>query len=552
MYEESFAGYNDLMIKDDLILIHAPSIYDFRNRDDVLFAFLSTGGTIAVSQIYEMYPLGLKAIQTSLQQSGKRVSIVNLAQMMLQNPSLDVESFLTSLDARMFGLDLFWLVHTQGALAVAKLLKRIHSDVPVIFGGISSSLFYRELIEYPQVDFVIRGSETSLFINMLLDKLSDDRYGDIPNLCWKDEKKNVIVNDFQPNESYIEAVNWSSAEENINYFVTIPGAGCEYNCTLCGGSSYSMEKHYRVKDGFAQKNFNTFLEELNTIKNHKGKSKRIVTLHHWFEDLNNLKKVLDTLKDGDIKTIHYTLYHLLSEEHIELMSQYEIKPVFELSIESSEREVRKACGKPTYSNSDIELWLDKLFAINPKNSVEIYFMIGLPKQTVQSVMDDVRYCDHLLTKYSRFDVNTFICPMVPFLVPGSLVADNAAKFGYRVLFNTLKDYEKALIVSHWKDSLNYETKWMTKKEIVDVSYRACKELVLIKQKTQKLPKVLAKSIIDKIDTTVDLLRTIEQYNGKQLPRDIREKIRQYNNEILKSAPTQQSPFNFSIYKNWYE
>ncbi len=34
------------------------SVYDFRERDDVLFAYLSDSGSIDVASVYEMYPRG--------------------------------------------------------------------------------------------------------------------------------------------------------------------------------------------------------------------------------------------------------------------------------------------------------------------------------------------------------------------------------------------------------------------------------------------------------------------------------------------------------------
>ena len=142
--------------------------------------------------------------------------------------------------------------------------------------------------------------------------------------------------------------------------------------------------------------------------------------------------------------------------------------------------------------------------------------------------------------------------MRPFLDPGSIIYENPGQFGYTILFNSLKDYEKALLVSHWKDSLNYETKWMSREQFVDITYKACRELTLIKQQKQKLPKALANAIIEKIDTSVNLLNTITQYENQPLPDHVRKDILAYNNEILKSTASQQSPFNYSAYKNWYE
>ena len=63
---------------------------------------------------------------------------------------------------------------------------------------------------------------------------------------------------------------------------------------------------------------------------------------------------------------------------------------------------------------------------------------------------------------------------------------------------------------------------------------------------------LVKSITTKIDSTVDLLNRVLQYEHNTLPEQMKQEIRSYNNEILKSSASQQSPFTYSAYKNWYE
>jgi hypothetical protein len=294
------------------------------------------------------------------------------------------------------------------------------------------------------------------------------------------------------------------------------------------------------------------LRELQTMQAAASKNKRVVTLHHWFENIEYLKRALDVLSDGKVRTVHYTLFNLISENHVQLLSNYPMRPLFEISIESSFREVRRACGKPPYTNAELEAWLDMLFRCNRRAIVEIYLMIGLPQQTPAMVMEEVAYADRLLAKYGERDFNVYLCPMRPFLDPGSVIYDHPEKFGYKILFRTLREYEKALTVLHWKDSLNYETKWMSREQFVDISYAACRELALVKKRAGKLPNALAESIVTKIDDTVDLLSRLEQYKPDSLPDDIRREILAYNKEILRSTASQQSPFTFSAYKNWYE
>jgi len=539
------------MPKYDLILLHAPSIFDFRGRDDVLFAF-SSSSSISVSPIYEMYPLGLKAIETFLKRKGGKVTIINLADMMLKDPDLRVESFLKNLNAKMFGIDFHWLAHAQGSLAVAKLLKDHHPNIPIIFGGISASYFCDELIKYPQVDFVMRGVDTPRLIYKLLNQLDGGAYHDIPNLCWKDKGRKIFINDFSNASEYNNDVDWAYSGNDINYFMVFPGVGCEYNCTFCSGSNYSMKKYMGVENGFVNKEERIFLNEIDSITKRCSKNTTVITLHHWFEDIHLLEKVLDTFKSSNIKTVHFTLFGLLPRNHLRLMTNYHIRPFFEISIQSSSERIRKLCGNPAYSNDELESWLDYLFAQNNAAIVAVFFMIGLPEQTAGNVMKDVKYAEHLMEKYQKYDLNVYVSPMRPFLDPGSIIYDNPDKYGFKILFAGLKDYEKALLVPHWKDSFNYETRWLSRDEIVDISYEAARKMVLNKGKYGKLPRRHVRLTVEKIDDTIKLLDRIGKHNNSEMPDSLRKEILEYNNQILRSNISQQSPVDMKFYKYWYE
>ena len=70
---------NNQGLKADLFLVHAPSVFDFRERDDMLFAYLSDSDSVNVTSIYEMYPLGFLSIKARLGKEGLNVEIINLA-----------------------------------------------------------------------------------------------------------------------------------------------------------------------------------------------------------------------------------------------------------------------------------------------------------------------------------------------------------------------------------------------------------------------------------------------------------------------------------------
>src|SRR5688572_20985701 len=106
---------------DDVILIHAPSVFDFRERS-VEFGPISD--VIPSSPVFEMYPVGFLTMAAYLRSRGYRVRIVNLALRMMRSRRFRPEKFLRKLKPALFGIDLHWLPHAHGATELAALLKR--------------------------------------------------------------------------------------------------------------------------------------------------------------------------------------------------------------------------------------------------------------------------------------------------------------------------------------------------------------------------------------------------------------------------------------------
>ena len=109
------------MAKMDLILLHPPSVYDFRERP-AMHGPISD--VIPSTPVFEMYPLGFVSMVGFLEQHGYRARIINLAVKMLRRPSLDVEKVIAKLDAQAIGFDLHWLAHAAGALDLAEMVKK--------------------------------------------------------------------------------------------------------------------------------------------------------------------------------------------------------------------------------------------------------------------------------------------------------------------------------------------------------------------------------------------------------------------------------------------
>jgi radical SAM superfamily enzyme YgiQ (UPF0313 family) len=177
----------------DLLLLHAPSVYDFRDLP-ILFGPISN--VVPSTPVFEMYPLGFVSIVGFLEQHGYSVRIINLAVKMLKNRDFDVESLIERLNADVFGFDLHWLAHAAGSLDIASLVKKHHPNRPILLGGLSATYYHEEIIKhFPQIDYILRGDTTEKPLLQLMSVIESDKEPNgIPNLTWRTKEGKINSN----------------------------------------------------------------------------------------------------------------------------------------------------------------------------------------------------------------------------------------------------------------------------------------------------------------------------------------------------------------------
>jgi len=510
----------------DLVLLHAPSVYDFRQKT-ILYGPVSD--LIPPSPVFEMYPIGFTSIAEYLERAGYQVRIVNLAVRMLNDKNFNAEKMIKRLRAPVFGIDLHWLVHAHGAIEVARMVKRCHPEAKVVFGGFSSSYFYRELLQYPEVDYVLRGDSTEEPFCQLMGCLMNGREPEeVPNLVWRDSQGKLRENPFShvPTDigdlmvghykriarsviryrdlaSYIPFKGWS----RYPIMAVFTCRGCLENCVICGGSAAAFRNFY-CRDKPVFRSPEMVIGDIKQIEHlSNGPIFILGDLCQAGEDY--AYQVLRWLQKNKVK--NQFILELFSPASADLIHQMGLScPNFclEISPESHDPEVRMASGR-RYSNQALEQTINN--ALNAGcGRMDVFFMIGLPKQTPQSVMDTIDYCGYLLEKF-RGDkrLSLFIAPLSPFLDPGSLGFEHPERYGYRIRFRSLDEHRQALISPSWKYSLNYETEWMTHQQIADTAYEAILRLTRLKAKYGTISKQMAEIGEQRIRAASEMMHRID-------------------------------------------
>jgi len=510
----------------DLVLLHAPSVYDFRQKT-ILYGPVSD--LIPPSPVFEMYPIGLTSIAEYLERAGYRVRIVNLAVRMLNNKRFDAEAFIKRLSAPVFGIDLHWMLHSHGAIEIAKIVKRYHPEAKLVFGGFSSSYYYKELLEYPEIDYVLRGDSTEEPFRQLMDCIMNKREPEtVPNLAWRDSQgralenpfshvpydlSNVMVNHYgnvirsvlryRDLASYIPVKDW------LRYPITavFTCRGCTHNCIICGGSTAAFKQFYnRQKTAFRSPE--SVAQDIKHIS-HFSNGPIFILGDLRQPGENYAGEILSWLQKNRVKNqFILELFSPAPRDLLRQMSQSCPNFCLEISPESHDPEIRKIIGR-NYSSQDLEQTLSDALEAGC-GRLDVFFMIGLPKQTPQSVMDTIDYCDFLLQKFKGDKrLSLFISPLGPFLDPGSLGFEHPERYGYHVLFRTLEEHRQALVSPHWKYSLNYETEWMTRQQIVDTAYEAILRLNRLKAKYGIIPEQMAEAGEQRIKAAWEMAHRID-------------------------------------------
>ncbi|MEE4312372.1 MAG: TIGR04190 family B12-binding domain/radical SAM domain protein [candidate division KSB1 bacterium] len=513
-----------MIFRPDLILLHAPSVYDFRKIPN-LFGPISD--VVPSTPVFEMYPVGFSSIAEYLERNGVGVQIINLAYRMLTDADYDVEKRISKLRPKAFGIDLHWLVHAQGSIEIAKLCKKYHPDIPVIFGGLSSTYYHEQLIQYPEIDYVFRGDTTEIPLLTLMKRIlaGDETRSNIPNLSWKDANEETRVN---PHSYTLKELNsFSNNYKNLfkiavkygdiksmtaiydwwSYPITavMTCKGCTHNCVICGGSHKGL-KYYAHRNKPAYRSPELIVEDIKDISRFTTSPVFIVgDLNQPPNDYGD--KVISGIKKLNMKNhLVVELFTPCDPSFFRKLSDAVPNFNVEISPESHDEEVRRASGK-TYSNADMESTIAAALE-NGCQKFDIFFMIGVPKQTTASVMETIDYCDHLLNKFGK-KVVPFIAPLAPFLDPGSIAYENPEEFGYDILYTSFEEHRTAMLNPSWKYFLNYQTKWMTRDQIVDVTYDAGKRLNEIKLAHGLIGESDYKIVSDKIDYARNLIERID-------------------------------------------
>lgn len=363
--------------------------------------------------------MGLWGIADYLTAYGYTVKIIHTGVEELYYGNFDIGRYLED-DVIMAGFSAHWFPMVNECIDNAEQIKAINPSIYTTFGGLSGSYFAEELLRgYPFIDVVTKGDGEEpirIFLEHLLS--NNINFEDVPNLVWRKDAKIVdngityqntsdnvfdihyarqdrylLHYDFAKNtkvfcNSYTDFCSFQPRDFNCGktYFL-LTGKGCPVNCTFCGGGHEAQvimnnrQKCLYLKDD----------QIIRTIKEamklgYKDFSVCFDTKPKAPHYLGWLQRIAEEKLDINLMFGFWGLPPLSVFSNFKNASK---NLVFEISPESYSEKIRGKNRGFTFSNKDMEEFVQKCY--DEKIYLHIYFAFPMPYESYEDVINTRRY-----------------------------------------------------------------------------------------------------------------------------------------------------------------
>lgn len=486
------------------------------------------------------------SIADLLDREGYAVKIVNIGEKMLFDRKFEVASYLEKVDSKIFGIDLHWCVHVQGAIELARICKETHPESFVVLGGLTATCFEEEIIQnYPFIDAVMSGESEEAMVK-LAKEIEESRLDKVPNITYRDREGKLRINEVTTPSKNLDKYEFTRIDliEQPSQFVYAQSGntrlkiwhipvcrGCLFNCATCGGSSYSYERLFsRSRPTF--RSIEKIAEDFHRLDEHGFNSVflfqdvRMGGANYW----KNLLKTLHEQHWSNLIGVTMELFYPPDYEFIEMLQRFRPadKVALTMSPESGVDHVRRAHGRD-YSNESIIETVRSCVKVDLP--ITFFFMGVLARETT----DTVEYTWKLWEKLLSFKgwVNVEYGPMI-ILDPGSLAFNHPDKEGYVIRNETISSHYDAASKPTWVDWINYETENFGVEEIKNIILKSIEQLTKLKWKHNKVSGRLAEADLKSITFNRLVLEDIKKIHNIKDPAEREERLKELK-EIEKDS-----------------
>jgi len=207
---------------------------------------------ISADQAVNFIPVGLLVLLSTLEQSGIKAAIYKPEIVIARDQDLPkVAEDMLSQNPGSIGFST-WCDSFPIFLLLAKEIKKIDPEIPVIFGGPQASILAEDtLAKYPAIDFILKGEADFTLPKLMSRLLIGEEVGgeSIPGLAYRDLSTKKVISastgDIVRDLDNLPVPSYEKIFQNSKVRIDA-GRGCPYPCTYCTTNQF-FSKKYRVK-----------------------------------------------------------------------------------------------------------------------------------------------------------------------------------------------------------------------------------------------------------------------------------------------------------------
>jgi len=258
-----------------------------------------------------------------------------------------------------------------GVFRIIKLIKNIYPDIPVILGGIYSTLCFDHAKEHSGADYIVKGSNIKCLL-LLLENITGSESNNLQK-CYRNLKDYPYP-------------DWDLYEK-IDYICMITSRGCLYRCSYCASNQL-----------YPQLEFRNPIEVANEID--FWKRKRQVTDFVFYDDalLIHPRKYFMVFLDEIIRRKINVRFHLPNGVHAREIDTKIAEKMFlagiqtiRLGFETVNPLVQKKTGGKI-ENKEFKKAVNLLMKAGfDSKQIGAYLLIGIPDQTIQEIKNSINF-----------------------------------------------------------------------------------------------------------------------------------------------------------------
>ncbi len=327
-----------------------------------------------------------------------------------QSMAADIEKMLGQIQPRVVGISLKWFLYIARVVDMCKIIKeysRRHGlDIKVVVGGNTASYYWKEIIAYDCIDYIVRGDGEEPLLKIFRGEK------DIPNCIYKQNGEIIenpityIQDEKNSSEIYLSHLDEILLDKSTSLFGTFfvyTQKGCAMNCLYCGGCNKAQQKTFNRKKVF-RRGIKETRKDISEVKKYAS------TLYFEFDILDkNLANYCRKIWKGIDLSGHFCLFNTLtppSSELVELVSRTFKYVYWDYDICTPSERHRKqleSLGLVKPQPTDAEI-MDFLSTCEKFKNIEVRpnLITGLPYFTIEDIKPGEKLLTQIMSTFSCF------------------------------------------------------------------------------------------------------------------------------------------------------